>query len=113
MCRRGPLTGEPHSSPGAWIRRVFMSSSIRPALLALLLSASLAGAQAGPAPKTGDFKDDCKDKSGGIIMHYRLCAPTRLPEEKVLGLIVWFHGMGGNEDGAGTAIEATKRAKLS
>ena len=87
-----------------------MSSSIR---LALLLSGSLAGAQAGPAPKSGDFKDDCKDKSGGIIMHYRMCAPTRLPEEKVLGLIVWFHGMGGNEDGAGTAIEATKRAKLS
>ena len=55
------------------------------------------------APKTGDFKDDCKDKSGTIIMHYRMWAPAKLPEEKVLGLIVWFHGMGGNEDGAGIA----------
>lgn len=82
-------------------------------IAALLVAVPFAGAQANPAPKTGDFKDDCKDKSGGVIMHYRMCAPTKLPEEKVLGLIVWFHGMGGNEDGAGIAIDAAKRAKLS
>lgn len=86
----------------------------RPLLASLLLlSGSLAGAQAGPAPRTGDFKEDYKDKGGSLIMHYRLCAPAKLPEEKVLGLIVWFHGMNGNEDGAGTAIEATRRAKLA
>ena len=79
----------------------------------LLVTGPLAGAQAKEAPRTGDFKDDCKDKSGGIVMHYRMMAPAQLPEEKVLGLIVWFHGMGGNEDGAGIAIEAVKRAKLA
>jgi predicted esterase len=88
---------------------MFVRSAV---LAALLIAAPLAGAQAKDAPKTGDFKDDCKDKSGTIIMHYRMWAPAKLPEEKVLGLIVWFHGMGGNEDGAGTAIEGTKRAKL-
>src|SRR6188472_3805501 len=91
-----------------------MSLSFRPALFALLLlSSSLAGAQSKDAPRTGDFKDDCKDKSGGTIMHYRMLAPAKLPEEKVLGLIVWFHGMGGNEDGAGIAIDGVKRAKLA
>jgi hypothetical protein len=90
-----------------------MSLSIRPALLALLLTGSLAGAQAKDAPRTGDFKDDCKDKTGAILMHYRMLAPAKLPEEKVLGLIVWFHGMGGNEDGAGIAIDGVKRAKLA
>ncbi len=90
-----------------------MSLSFRPALLALLLTGSLAGAQAKAAPRTGDFKDDCKDKTGAILMHYRMLAPDKLPEEKVLGLIVWFHGMGGNEDGAGIAIDGVKRAKLA
>jgi len=77
-------------------------------VFALLLTLS----QAKEAPKTGDFKDDLKEKGGGLIMHYRMMAPAKLPEEKVLGLIVWFHGMGGNEDGAGIAIDGTKRAKL-
>src|SRR5882672_6914836 len=79
---------------------------------ALLAAAPLAGAQAKAGPRTGDFKDDCKDKSGAILMHYRMWAPDKLPEEKLLGLIVWFHGMGGNEDGAGLAIDGTKKAKL-
>jgi len=90
-----------------------MALSFRPAVLALLLTGSLAGAQAKAAPRTGDFKDDFKDKGGAILMHYRMLAPATLPDEKTLGLIVWFHGMGGNEDGAGIAIEAAKRAKLA
>src|SRR5947207_2236663 len=80
---------------------------------ALLVPVPHPSAQAKDKPRTGDFKDDCKDKSGATIMHYRMMAPDKLPEEKVLGLIVWFHGMGGNEDGAGIAIDATKRAKLA
>ena len=36
-----------------------MSLSFRPALFALLLTGSLAGAQSKDAPRTGDFKDDC------------------------------------------------------
>jgi hypothetical protein len=74
---------------------------------------SLAAARSADQPRTGDFKDDYKDKAGALIMHYRMLAPAKLPEEKVLGLIVWFHGMNGNEDGAGTAIEGVRRAKLS
>jgi predicted esterase len=83
------------------------------AALALLAALSLAGAQAKDRPRTGDFKDDYKDKAGALIMHYRMMAPEKLPEEKTLGLIVWFHGMGGNEDGAGVAIDTTKRTKLA
>src|SRR5579862_4431196 len=79
----------------------------------LLAAAPHAGAQAKERPRSGDFKDDYKDKGGALIMHYRMMAPEKLPEEKVLGLIVWFHGMGGNEDGAGIAIDGTKRAKLA
>jgi len=89
----------------------FRSSLI--AVIALLAALPVAGAPAKDRPRTGDFKDDYKDKSGAIIMHYRMMAPDKLPEERTLGLIVWFHGMGGNEDGAGVAIDATKRAKLA
>jgi poly(3-hydroxybutyrate) depolymerase len=82
-------------------------------LAALLAAVPPAGARTADKPRTGDFKDDYKDKSGALIMHYRMMAPEKLPEEKVLGLIVWFHGMGGNEDGAGIAIDSTRRAKLA
>ena len=84
--------------------------SIAAAAVAALL---VAAAPAADKPRTGDFKDDYKDKTGTLIMHYRMMAPDKLPEEKVMGLIVWFHGMGGNEDGAGIAIDSTRRAKLA
>jgi len=90
-----------------------LRSSLVAVIAALLVAVPPAAAQAKDKPRTGDFKDDCKDKGGGVIMHYRMMAPDKLPEEKLLGLIVWFHGMGGNEDGAGIAIDATKRAKLA
>ncbi len=78
-----------------------------------LAAVVLVAARPADQPRTGDFKDDYKDKTGALIMHYRMMAPAKLPEEKVLGLIVWFHGMNGNEDGAGTAIEGVRRAKLA
>lgn len=78
-----------------------------------------AEAQSKPAgeeikhPWHGDFKDDYKDpKTQALIMHYRMCAPQKQPEQKRLGLIVWFHGMGGNEDGVGMAIEGARRTGL-
>ena len=66
-------------------------------------------------PWHGDFKDDYKDpKTKELIMHYRMWAPEKQPEQKHLGLIVCFHGMNGNEDHmTGFAIEAAKRVKLT
>src|SRR5579863_3211088 len=64
-------------------------------------------------PWHGDFKDDYKDpKTQALIMHYRMWAPEKQPEQKHLGLIVWFHGMNGNEDGVGVAIDGARRVKL-
>jgi hypothetical protein len=88
-------------------------SAILGTLVALLVAVPHAGARAADTPRTGDFKDDYKDKSGALIMHYRMMAPAKLPEEKLLGLIVWFHGMNGNEDGAGVAIDGVRRSKLA
>jgi predicted esterase len=87
----------------------------RPAIacFALLLAGLAGAAPSADAPRTGDFKDDCKEpKTNAIIMHYRMHAPAKLPEEKLLGLIVTFHGMGGNEDSVGFAIEGAKRTAL-
>jgi predicted esterase len=92
-------------------------------IAALLLAPSLAGAQAAQAGKTdpeikhpwqGDFKDDYKDpKTKALVMHYRMRAPEKKPEQKHLGLIVAFHGMNGNEDHVtGWAIEAAKRVGI-
>jgi predicted esterase len=65
-------------------------------------------------PWHGDFKDDYKDpKTQALIMHYRMWAPAKQPEQKRLGLIIWFHGMGGNEDGAGMAIDGARRIGIS
>ena len=80
---------------------------------ALLLAGTLGAAPSKDAPRLGDFKDDCKDpKTNAILMHYRMHTPAKLPEEKILGLIVTFHGMGGNEDSVGFAIEGAKRTAL-
>ncbi len=65
------------------------------ALLALLC-AQAAGAA---APRTGEFTDDYKDpKTKALVMHYKMRAPAALPEERKLGLVVYFHGMNGNEN---------------
>jgi len=91
------------------------------AMLALMASAAWAqnGASKGDQeikhPWHGDFKDDYKDpKTKELIMHYRMWAPEKQPEQKHLGLIVSFHGMNGNEDHmTGFAIETAKRLKLT
>ena len=87
--------------------------------MALLLALAQGGVSKGDQeikhPWHGDFKDDYKDpKTKELIMHYRMWAPEKQPEQKHLGLIVCFHGMNGNEDHmTGFAIEAAKRLKLS
>ena len=82
-------------------------------VLALSLFAQAPKDDKGP-PKTGDFKDDYKNpQTKALVMHYRMRAPEKLPEQKHLGLIVCFHGMNGNEDHmTGFAIEAAKRTGL-
>jgi hypothetical protein len=84
-------------------------------LLAWRRAACPKGDQEIKHPWHGDFKDDYKDpKTKALIMHYRMWAPEKQPEQKHLGLIVCFHGMNGNEDHmTGFAIEAAKRLKLS
>ncbi|HEV3029465.1 MAG TPA: prolyl oligopeptidase family serine peptidase [Planctomycetota bacterium] len=87
------------------------------------LMASTAWAQNGSSkgdqeikhPWHGDFKDNYTDpKTKELIMHYRMWAPEKQPEQKHLGLIVCFHGMNGNEDHmTGFALEAAKRLKLT
>jgi predicted esterase len=88
----------------------------------LALMASAAWAQAGSSkgdqeikhPWHGDFKDNYTDpKTKELVMHYRMWAPEKQPEQKHLGLIVMFHGMNGNEDSmTGFGIETAKRLKL-
>ena len=85
-------------------------------VMALLLQGGVSkGDQEIKHPWHGDFKDDYKDpKTKALIMHYRMWAPEKQPEQKHLGLIVAFHGMNGNEDHmTGFAIAAAKRLKLS
>jgi hypothetical protein len=86
----------------------------------LLLALAVALPQAGKTdqeikhPWHGDFKDDYKDpKTKALIMHYRMWAPEKQPEQKHLGLVVCFHGMNGNEDHVtGWAIQAAKRVGI-
>ncbi|HXX92146.1 MAG TPA: hypothetical protein VEN81_00840 [Planctomycetota bacterium] len=93
-------------------------SAVAFALALGLFGPARAESQAKPAgeikhPWHGDFKDDYKDpKTQALIMHYRMWAPEKQPEQKHLGLIVWFHGMGGNEDGVGMPIDGARRTKL-
>ncbi len=88
--------------------------------MSTLLALALSFAAQAPAPdmkahpRSGDFKDDYKDPvTKALVMHYRMRAPEKRPEQKHLGLIVAFHGMNGNEDHiTGFAIEAAKRTGL-
>ena len=53
-----------------------------------------------PRGEPGETKGDLKHPlKGGEIMRYHLYAPATLPDKPVLGLIVCFHGTGGDENG--------------
>jgi pimeloyl-ACP methyl ester carboxylesterase len=92
-------------------------------LIAVALCAAPASAFAQAAkpgeeikhPWHGDFKDDYKDpKTKELIMHYRMWAPEKQPEQKHLGLIVCFHGANGNEDAITPwVMEASRRVKIA
>jgi predicted esterase len=82
-------------------------------LLVLLLASCLA-LDAGDAGKpayeiidwsqaakglTGDTKGELKHPvKNSLVMRYHVYAPAALPEQPTLGLILAFHGLGGNED---------------
>lgn len=84
-------------------------------LLILALLAPQEPTQESRSPRTGEFTDDLKDsKSGELIMRYRMWVPRKLPEKKHLGLIVAFHGTGGNQDSmTRRALEAVRREGLA
>lgn len=85
-------------------------------LLAFLLAASSQATDKEiPHPRTGEFKDEYKDpKTKQLVMRYRMRAPDKLPEKRHLGLIVYFHGMNGNEDSLfGFVTESLKRLGLT
>jgi hypothetical protein len=65
-------------------------------------------------PVTGVFKGDLYDDQKKLIMRVIMQAPSKLPEEKVLGLLVLHHGFRGNEGNyfPGT-VEALKRLGLT
>ncbi|HXG61685.1 MAG TPA: hypothetical protein VNO22_09930 [Planctomycetota bacterium] len=82
----------------------------------LLWGAGALGAQeARTPPRTGEFTDEYKDpKTKALIMRYRMRAPAALPEERRLGLIVYFHGMNGNENSLyGFVTEAARRVGIA
>jgi hypothetical protein len=78
----------------------------------LLLIASQAEVQ---HPVTGVYKGEIKDPvKKDVIMRVALQAPSKLPEQKVLGLIFLCHGFNGNENNyfPGT-VECAKRLGLA
>lgn len=76
-----------------------MLTARRALALSLLAALSLSAAPAEkPAPRTGVFVDDCKDEKGVFLIHYKACVPESLPKERHLGLVVYFHGINGNEE---------------
>ncbi len=66
-------------------------------------------------PITGVFKGDIKDPvKKDVLMRVAMQAPSRLPEEKTLGLIILHHGMNGNEGNYFPgAVECAKRLGLT
>jgi predicted esterase len=57
---------------------------------------------AEPVPgRTGEYSGELKNpKTRSLVMRYKVHAPTVLPAARTLGLIVGFHGLGGNEEAA-------------
>lgn len=81
----------------------------------LLLAAGRGWAQEERStPRTGEFTDEYKDpKTKALIMRYKMRTPAALPEERRLGLIVYFHGMNGNENSLyGFVTEAARRVGI-
>jgi dienelactone hydrolase len=67
--------------------------------LFLCLAGASGAQEARPAPRTGEFTDEYKDpKTKALVMRYKMRTPAELPAERRLGLIVYFHGMNGNEN---------------
>jgi pimeloyl-ACP methyl ester carboxylesterase len=84
-------------------------------LSALLFLTSAQTEQEVKHPITGVFKGEIKDPvKKDVIMKVAMQAPSKLPEHKVLGLIVLHHGFNGNENNYfGGAVECAKRLGLS
>jgi pimeloyl-ACP methyl ester carboxylesterase len=84
-------------------------------LAALLCLASAQTEQEVKHPITGVFKGEIKDPvKKDVIMKVAMQAPSKLPERKVLGLIILHHGFNGNENNYfGGAVECAKRLGLS
>lgn len=56
---------------------------------------------AAPPGQTGESRGELKDpQTGSLVMRYQAYAPAALPAGRTLGLIVGFHGLGGNEAAA-------------
>jgi poly(3-hydroxybutyrate) depolymerase len=68
-------------------------------LAAFAAAAAPARAQQAPPgpPRTGSWNDTLKDPAGAAIIKYQIAVPKTLPEKRHLGLIVQFHGSGGDE----------------
>jgi pimeloyl-ACP methyl ester carboxylesterase len=66
-------------------------------------------------PVTGVYKGDIKDpEKKDVLMRVALQAPSKLPEEKTLGLILLHHGFNGNEGNYFPgAVECAKRLGLT
>jgi len=87
----------------------------------VLLAALLLQAQAAPPEKevkhpiTGAFHGDIKDPvKKDVLMKVAMQAPSKLPEQKTLGLIILHHGMNGNEmNYYGGAVDCAKRLGLT
>ena len=65
-----------------------------------------------PKPaKTGKFDGELKHiKTDAFIMKYLMFAPAKLPEKKILGLVLCFHGQGGNETNMAPPIHESMKA---
>jgi predicted esterase len=60
-------------------------------------AAARAAAPPPGLPRTGSWNDTLKDPGGAAIIKYQITVPKDLPAKKHLGLIVQFHGSGGDE----------------
>lgn len=68
-------------------------------------------APAGPTGHTGSTELR-HPVSNSLVMRYEVYAPASLPKEPTLGLIVGFHGLGGNESAAQAGYWPMKRLGL-
>src|SRR5579863_10247602 len=81
----------------------------------LLAAAPLLGQQnrgGGKEPGgPGEFHGELRDKQG-VMMRAHMLAPTVMPPQRTLALLLVYHGMNGNEDNYyGGTVECLKRLK--